>query len=99
MAHVASRHACHFGKPFRQILPLDGANPENAPRLYLSRSTLRLMRAFRVLRLFGRLSSLRQIINALTAAIVNPKPQTLNPKPSTINPNLHDWAEHHHLKP
>uniref|UniRef100_A0A6U5CI52 PH domain-containing protein n=3 Tax=Hemiselmis andersenii TaxID=464988 RepID=A0A6U5CI52_HEMAN len=33
-------------------------------------STLRLMRAFRVLRLFGRLSSLRQIINALTAAII-----------------------------
>lgn len=33
-------------------------------------NTLRLMRAFRVLRLFGRLSSLRQIINALTAAIL-----------------------------
>uniref|UniRef100_A0A7S0QNQ4 EF-hand domain-containing protein n=1 Tax=Cryptomonas curvata TaxID=233186 RepID=A0A7S0QNQ4_9CRYP len=33
-------------------------------------SFLRLMRAFRVLRLFGRLRSLRQIINALTSAIL-----------------------------
>ena len=33
-------------------------------------SVLRLMRAFRVLRLFARLASLRQIINALTEAIM-----------------------------
>ena len=33
-------------------------------------STLRLMRAFRVLRLFGRFASLRQIINAVAAAFV-----------------------------
>mmetsp|Transcript_42423 Transcript_42423/g.86731 ORF Transcript_42423/g.86731 Transcript_42423/m.86731 type:complete len:381 (+) Transcript_42423:198-1340(+) len=33
-------------------------------------SILRVMRAFRVLRLFGRLKALRQIINALTASIV-----------------------------
>ncbi|EKX51123.1 hypothetical protein GUITHDRAFT_134639 [Guillardia theta CCMP2712] len=33
-------------------------------------SHLRLMRAFRVVRLFGRLASLRQIINALTASIL-----------------------------
>ena len=30
----------------------------------------RLMRAFRVLRIFGRLKSVRSIINALTASIV-----------------------------
>jgi hypothetical protein len=33
-------------------------------------STLRLMRAFRVMRLFGRLQSLRQIIEALTASMI-----------------------------
>jgi hypothetical protein len=33
-------------------------------------STLRLMRAFRVMRLFGRLESLRQIITALTASLI-----------------------------
>ena len=33
-------------------------------------STLRLMRAFRVMRLFGRLESLRQIIEALTSSLI-----------------------------
>ena len=33
-------------------------------------STLRLMRAFRVMRLFGRLESLRQIITALTSSMI-----------------------------
>ena len=85
-------HSCRYLRPMlallailahlRQILPLDGADPEQrTPRLSLFCSTLRLMRAFRVLRLFGRLSSLRQIINALTAAIVNPKTQTPVHKP------------------
>ena len=32
--------------------------------------TLRLMRAFRVMRLFGRLQSLRQIISSLTASLI-----------------------------
>ena len=33
-------------------------------------SVFRLMRAFRVIRIFGRLKSVRSIINALTASIV-----------------------------
>ena len=33
-------------------------------------NTLRLMRAFRVVRLFGRLESLRQIIDALSASML-----------------------------
>lgn len=36
---------------------------------YAGLNTLRLLRAFRVLRLFGRLASLRRIINALMMSI------------------------------
>jgi hypothetical protein len=47
--------------------------------------------AFRVVRLFGRLQSIRKIIVAIGRSILpvrylNPKPETLNPKPETLNP-------------